>query len=247
MNRLTEKTIAVVGASSGIGQAAAHRLAAEGARIIAIARNPEPLERGAAGLPGEGHRVLVADAADEQSLRPLLALAREMGGLSGLVMCAGAIELRPLSVLSASDLANTLNANLTTAMIATKLACKVTSPTGLSVAWLSSAAALHGSAGFAAYAAAKGALLSAARALAIELAGRKLRLNTIIGGVVDTPLAKSWMDRLTPEQRDEIVKAHPLGLGTPEDMAGAIAFLMSDDSRWMTGSTLTVDGGFCAR
>ena len=137
--------------------------------------------------------------------------------------CAGAHELRPLAVLDPVGIARMIEANLTTALMTTRILLRAAAPTGTSVVWLSSAAAFRGAPGFAAYAAAKGALVAAAKSLAVELAAKKIRVNVIAGGVVRTPMSEGWIKLLTDEQRQAVEREHPLGLGTPEDLAAAAA------------------------
>ena len=161
----------------------------------------------------------------------------------GAVMCAGDHSLRPLQLLKASHIDESLTANVRSALLCTKLATKLASKDGASIVWLSSAAALIGSAGEAAYAASKGALLSACRSLAAELASRRIRINAVAPGVVETPMSERWLSQLTPEQREAIRSRHMLGFGRPQDVAAAIAFLVSDEARWITGTCLTIDGG----
>jgi NAD(P)-dependent dehydrogenase (short-subunit alcohol dehydrogenase family) len=81
----------------------------------------------------------------------------------------------------------------------------------------------------------------------VELASRRIRINVIAAGVVRTAMSQAWLSHLNEEQLAAVEKDHPLGLGTPEQVAGAIRFLLSDDSAWMTGSVLTVDGGLAAK
>jgi len=93
------------------------------------------------------------------------------------------------------------------------------------------------------YAATKGALLAACRCMAVELAPKRIRVNVIAPGVVETPMSEPWLSRLTEPQLEAVRHRHLLGFGRPEDVAGPIAFLASDDARWITGTCLTIDGG----
>jgi NAD(P)-dependent dehydrogenase (short-subunit alcohol dehydrogenase family) len=117
---------------------------------------------------------------------------------------------------------------------------------GASIVLMSSVAALRGGSGAAAYSAAKGAIISMGRALAVELASRRIRVNVVIPGVVRTPMANALFESMTPEQRMELEKNHLLGIAEPEDLAGPIAFLLSDDARCITGTSLVVDSGLTA-
>jgi NAD(P)-dependent dehydrogenase (short-subunit alcohol dehydrogenase family) len=245
--RFHGKTFLIIGAYSGIGQAVMYRLADEGATLLATGRSEPKLRDALSTLPGSGHEGVVADAASWEQLQPVMQAARKLGGLAGGVVCAGLHEVRPLAVLDAAAIHRAIDANLITALLATRALAKVAAKEGASIVWLSSVAALQGTAAFAAYSAAKGALIAAARVAAIELASRHIRVNTVAAGVVRTDMSQRWIDLLTNQQKADLEKRHLLGLGQPQDVAGTIAFLLSDDSRWMTGSVLTVDGGLSAQ
>lgn len=246
MRRFEGKLFLVTGASSGIGLAVARRIAEEGGAVAAVSRREAELREAVASLPGTGHAAFPADAAADP-LQQVVALARERGGLAGAACCAGSHALRPLSLLEGQQLREAYDANVVTAVNATKVVARAASKGGASVVWLSSVAALRGTAGFAAYAAAKGALLSAARVAAVELASRRIRVNAVVAGVVATPMAEGWLSKLTPEQRRGVEEAHLLGLGKPGQVAGAVTFLLSDDAAWITGSALVADGGLSVR
>jgi NAD(P)-dependent dehydrogenase (short-subunit alcohol dehydrogenase family) len=243
MNRFDGKLVLVVGGYSGIGAAAAERLANEGASLILVGRQEEKLQAALAKLPGAGHEIVVADAVNAEQLQPVVQIGRKRGGYAGAVVCAGSHTVRPLAVLNREAIAQAFEANVTTALLATAAFAKAASKEGAGVVWLSSVAAMRGTATFSAYAAAKGALISAARVAAIELAPRRIRVNVIAAGVVETPMSAGWLALLNEEQSAALIHRHLLGIGKPEDLAGVIAFLLSDDARWMTGSVLTADGG----
>ena len=120
---------------------------------------------------------------------------------------------------------------------------QVLPPAGAAFVWFSSVAALRGGSGAAVYSAAKGALIAAARALAVELAARRIRINVVSPGVVRTPQSEAFLAKLPADQLQALERAHLLGFGRPEDAAAAAAFLLSDDARWITGTNLVADGG----
>lgn len=247
--RFRDRAVLITGAASGIGRATSVRVAREGARVVAVARELSRLQATMEALEGAGHLARACDLTSETAVAELAAeLQQTVGEVHGLVHCAGIHWLRPLQLTDSSALNEMLTSHVvssiavTRALISKRLAAK----SGCSVVWLSSAAALSGGAGATAYAAAKGALISAARVAAVELSRRRIRVNVIAPGVVRTPQGDAFLAKFTPEQVKAIEADHLLGLGDPEDVAGVAAFLLSDDARWMTGTTLVVDGGLTA-
>jgi NAD(P)-dependent dehydrogenase (short-subunit alcohol dehydrogenase family) len=247
--RFQGRNVLLTGAASGIGRATAVRLAEEGARLVVVDINFPGLQETLGMLHGSGHVSRQCDLTNETAVMEMADRLRdEVSVLSGLVHCAGIHWLRPLQITDSAALLEMLASHvvssiaITRAMVTKRLASKE----GCSIVWFSSAAALQGGAGTVAYAAAKGALISAGRVLAVELARRKIRINVIAPGVVRTPQSEAYLSRLAPEQAKAIADAHLLGIGEPEDVAGVVAFLLSDDARWITGTTVVVDGGLTA-
>jgi len=246
MNRFENKLVLIVGVTSGIGLATARRFANEGARIVGIGRDAERLQHALNSLEGSEHHAIVADISDESQLSLIIKYGKEQGGYDGGVCCAGLHEIRPVSLLKTENLLAGFSANVVSAVNTTKALSKAVSPYGAGIVWLSSVAANRGTAGFTSYACSKGALISAVRVAAVELVKKKIRVNVVVAGVVETPMSAGWLKLLSQEQQDEIAANHLLGIGKPEEVADAIAFLVSSDARWITGTSLVVDGGLSA-
>lgn len=246
--RFEGRTVLVSGGSSGIGLASATRLAEEGAKVILLARDEARLQQAVGRLPGEGHLYLVCDVTDEEATAAAVKRAQEqVGSIHVGVLCAGAHTVRPFAVSKAKTFEEMHRLNVLTAVTVLRALVKAAPPEGASIVVLSSVAGQRGSAAAPAYAASKAALLALTHSLAIELAPRKIRVNAVVPGVVATPMTEKFLSNLPPAQKDAIEASHPLGIGRPEDVASAIAFLASDDARWITGTELVVDGGLSSR
>ena len=245
----TAPLVLVTGASSGIGRATALDLAARGHRIAAAGRDVDRLAAVLAELPGEGHASWVADLADPDACSSLVdRVVTEQGPLSGLAHCAGVQAVQPVRASSAELVDQMLTINVRSALQLTRAfrrrSCRVQ---GASVVLVSSVLGLVGQPGAAAYSASKGAVVTMTKSLALELARESIRVNCVCPGTVVTPMIDQLRRAIGPEGLQRVVDAHPLGLGRAEDVAAAVRFLLSDDARWITGSSLVVDGGYTAR
>ncbi len=241
---LKEKTILVTGASSGLGRAIAERLHTEGAGLILIGRNEERLN---SVLPDSTATRFLADLADETSLSSLIRSLKASSPIHGWVLAAGVSQLRPLMMESPERLTALWKTNVMSGLglMAGAIKSRIVAPGG-SIVLFSSSAASSGGSGLVSYASTKSALEGAVRSLAVELAPQRIRVNGITPGVVDTPMSKAFLERLTQAQIDQLRARHPLGFGTPKDVAGPVSWLLSEDSLWVTGSILAIDGGFSA-
>lgn len=244
---LTGRTVLVTGASSGIGRETAILLAALGARIILTARRAEELDRTLGMMESGAHVAVPFDLAGTTDAIPdwISGLARQHGALNGLAHCAGMEKIRPLRFATATTFKEVLELNLVSAFALAKgWERKGVAAPNASLVFVSSISGLIGQAGSTEYCASKGGLNSLVRALAMEMARSGLRVNCVAPGLVQTELADRVFRLMTPEQAEGYRKMHLLGIGAPRDVANAIAFLIADTGRWITGSTLVVDGGY---
>jgi NAD(P)-dependent dehydrogenase (short-subunit alcohol dehydrogenase family) len=247
---LDGRTFLVTGASSGIGRATAVLLSELGARVVLTARNCQKLQETANMMqPGE-HRIKPADLGDVDAIPDWLAgVAEEVGPLDGFVHSAGVASLVPLRTLTAKHADEIMRVNYYSAVsLVNAFSRKRVRAASSSIVLVASVAGLLGVAGRSAYSASKGALIAFARSAAIELARSKVRVNCVAPSYVQTEMYDETLKELSEEQRDQLVAAtQPLGLGTPYDVACAVAFLLGHTSRWITGSVLAVDGGYSAQ
>lgn len=245
---LTNKRIVVTGASTGIGQAAAVLISELGGKIIAVGRNEDTLQQTLDCLTGNGHRSAVFDLADAEQIPKWMLEIADGERLDGLVHMAGILESRPLRVSDSSFVDNLLSINVGSALqLARGFRNKKVRAATSSIVFASSIAALIGESGISAYSATKGAIVSLSRSLASELAGEGIRVNCVSPSLVKTEMGEKILSNMTEEQITAIERQHPLGFGEPVDVASLIAFLVSDASRWITGSNIVIDGGYSTK
>jgi NAD(P)-dependent dehydrogenase (short-subunit alcohol dehydrogenase family) len=245
---LTGRTILVTGASSGIGQATAVYLSKLGARIVVTGRNVERLEVTLGLLHGSDHIVRSFDLADTTGIVGWLkALCAEIGPLNGIAHCAGIQNTLPIQAISPAFVQDVLSQNLAaTLMLAQAFRLRACHTPSAALVLVASSAAIRSAPGNVVYAASKGGMISAAKGLGVELLRDGIRVNAVAPGMVETPMSEQFKIKISEERFQKVIDMHPLGLGQPDDVAAAIAFLLADTSRWITGAVLSVDGGFTA-
>jgi NAD(P)-dependent dehydrogenase (short-subunit alcohol dehydrogenase family) len=242
--RFNNKVILITGAGTGMGQAAALRLAREGACLVLVGRRAEPIETVAAEIQSGGGQALpiACDIGEQASVeRMVQQIKTEFGRLDGVFANAGVLgNFAPLAETDASAFEQLLQTNL----IGTFLTLRHCLPLLDGGAMLINASwtAVGVMPGTGAYAAAKGALLPMMRTLAVELGPRNIRVNAINPGIILTPMAEEVLD---PELASRLASHTPLGRnGTPQDISGTVAWLLSNDAAFVTGQEINVDGGY---
>ncbi|RYH71112.1 MAG: SDR family oxidoreductase [Alcaligenaceae bacterium] len=236
---LAGKTILVTGASSGIGRQIAVSCALAGATLVVSGRNTDRLAALLAQLGSRAHRMVAADLLDESSVKHM---AVQIGEIDGVVHSAGIAALAPLRLASKAHIEGQLATNFVAPMLLTQqLLLRNAVANGGSIVFISSISAHIGVHGVSAYSASKAALEAMARSLAIEVARKLIRVNCLAPGLVETPMLAAA--RSTAGGLEETLARYPLGVGQPEDVANAAVFFLSHASRWITGTTLTLDGG----
>jgi NAD(P)-dependent dehydrogenase (short-subunit alcohol dehydrogenase family) len=242
--------VVVTGASSGIGRAIAIELARHGARPILVGRHTERLAETAAALEGAEHRTVVLDLGRHDLIGAAVADVRATTGpLYGLCHAAGVVETRPLPANTVQAVQSQFDINVLAGLELARCVCRrdAMTPDGGSVLFIASVYGRVGMPGQIGYCATKGAIVAAARAMAIELARRRIRVNTLSPGLVLTQMTEVALGKLSPEQVDRLKNSYPLGVGSPEDVARAAVFFLAPASGWITGVDLPVDGGYTAQ
>ena len=244
---LEGKVIVVTGASSGIGRQCAISCSKTGAKVVVIGRNIERLEETKSQLEGAGHLVISHDLTDIEYHKDLVTdIVAKMGVIDGLVNCAGISTTLPFKLMTPEKLEEFFKTNVYATIELTRqvLNIKNVNKQGASVIFFASVMGCVGENAKSLYSLTKGALISGCRSLAVEYAPKKIRINVVSPGVVETAINRNQPYLADPERRKYTESLHPLGIGNTEDIANACVYLLSDASRWVTGQNLVVDGGY---
>lgn len=238
---LEGKTVIVTGASSGIGRATAILCAEMGAKVVALGRNEQRLAETMAQLQGEGHIMSAFDLNDEKAMDAAIAA---LTLVDGVACCAGVANMNPFQFVAKEEIDRVFSANFfSPVMLVNKLLKAKKLQKGSSVVFVSSVdgpKVVH--AGNSVYSASKSALVGMARNMAVDLVGKKIRVNSVLPGTTDTEMIRTA--NVTEEMLQETAKALPMKrFAVPQEIANAIVFLLSEASSYITGAELVVDGG----
>ena len=237
---LEGKTILVTGASSGIGRGIAIICSKMRAKVIINGRNTEKLQETLFLMEEDEHQIIVADLTDEDTIKKRV---ENLPKLDGIVHCAGMGQRIPCKDLQSEDITKVMGTNfMAPVMLQAELLRQKKINKGASIVFVASLASWTPSFGNSVYSASKGAIISYANCLAIELAPRKIRVNCISPAMVWTDLILK--DGIEEEQLKEDENKYPLKrYGQPEDIAYLAVYMLSDASSWMTGSNIKISGG----
>lgn len=240
---LLNKTILITGASSGIGAETAVECSKLGASVIITGRNEERLNETFIHLDtsfGQLHQQITADLTNSECVAQMI---EQISKLDGLVNNAGVNRVKPVAFLRQDDFDSVFQTNVfSQACLVQQLLKKKKFQKGASIVFTSSVSTFFNAPGRSLYASSKSALTSFMRSCAVELADKNIRANAIHPGMVET---KMILENLTDEERQKDMNDYPLKrYGKPVEIAWAIIYLLSDASAWVTGSSLTIDGGF---
>ena len=239
---LKDKTILVTGASSGIGRAIAIECSKMGASVIITARSEERLQETLREMEDEQNKLIVADLSIDEDIENL---ANELPALDGIVHSAGFTIPKPFVFLSKDDVDAVMKVNFSTPVFLTqKLLKSKKINKKASIVFISSISGVYVSyvAG-SLYSASKGAVNGIVKGMAIELAAKQIRVNSVNPGMIETNILSSGV--VSEEQLNEDKKKYPLKrYGKPEEVAYAVIYLLSEASSWTTGSNILIDGGY---
>jgi NAD(P)-dependent dehydrogenase (short-subunit alcohol dehydrogenase family) len=239
MNNLFDiknKNILITGASSGIGREIAINLNTLGANVIITGRNDQRLNETKDYLVYSPIESYSCDLSKEDEIKKLVT---SLPQLDGVVFCAGVVEYYPIKFINTEKINNIFSVNLNSQILLTQqlIKNKKLKPNG-SLVYISSIASKIGVTGTALYAASKAGLNGFVKVTASELSGQKIRANSICPGIIQTPMTEKAQN-----VNDDLGKDYPLGLGETIDVVGPCIFLLSNASKWITGTEIILDGG----
>lgn len=247
---IRDRRFLITGAASGIGKATTQILANLGAELMLVDYNEEGLHQFIKQQSSDKLHPLVLDLSEPEQIRPAIENAvKKYGKLNGMAHIAGIPYITPLKAIQRekADKLYRVNQYAAVELIKTFASNKIHSNDGGSAVLISSVYGVVGSAANVAYAMTKAAIIGITKALSIELAPKRIRVNCIAPGFIKTKMMEENSFRFDDEYMQRLNNLHPLGLGEAEDIANGVVFLLSDMSKWMTGAVMNIDGGFTAQ
>lgn len=242
-NRFEGKVVVVTGVSVGIGRLTASRFLAEGAMVVGVSRRQRELDEAAAELGRLGRfEPLIGDVGDVGTAERLAACAQQLGGADVLVNNAGICEAYDFTDITLEIWERHMRVNLTGPFLCSQaLLPQLRTKAGASIINVASANGLVAEARLAHYNSSKGGLVMLTKSMALDLASLGIRVNAVAPGIIATPMNEEWV---ATHSQDVVKRSIPMGRrGLPEEVAGCIVFLASDDASYVTGDILICDGG----
>ncbi len=247
---LNGKIVLITGASSGIGRQCAIDCSKMGAKVVLVARDEERLNETLSHMDGNGHLVVAQDLTYFDAIPEMVTrIVEKVGALDGILHCAGISETVPLKLVDVEKMESFFRSNVLGAVMLTKEICKPDNVNrdGASIVFFASVMGVVGESCKSVYSMTKGALISGTRSLAVEYSKKKIRVNCVSPGVIETPINANQNYMKDPVLRAQFESKHLLGFGQCTDISNACIYLLSDASRWLTGQNLVVDGGYTVR
>ncbi len=243
---LKGKRVLITGASSGIGRGCAILCSQLGAAIIACGRNEQRLADTISKLSGSGHVSMAFELNDEQNIEEEIKKLKGSAPISGFIHSAGIERTNPLKTIYMDDYVEMFKTNVAAAATITQ---QITKPrmydkNGLSVVLISSVSGLCGERGKAEYSSTKAALSGLTKSLALELSGRKIRVNSICPAMIRTEMLDRMFDNLPEESVADIERRHLLGIPDVQSVANLAVYLISNLSKHITGTNIVLDSGY---
>ncbi|MBZ4041963.1 SDR family NAD(P)-dependent oxidoreductase [Flavobacterium hibisci] len=241
---IKEKKILITGATSGIGLALCEFLLNNNCNVIAVGRDESKIT----GLQNQFESALKfvsLDLTEFASYPKIFEESLAANKFDGFVHCAGMEETLPLTMYNPESVSKIFNINVFSGIeLLRSFSKKKYSNDGASIVFISSVMGELGQPGKIGYCATKSAVLGVVKSSALELAKRKFRVNAVSPGVVNTPMTQKLFSQIEESNIERIKQMHPLGIGDVEDVVPIISFLLSDNSKWITGQNIKIDGGY---
>jgi len=246
---LEGRNIIITGAASGMGRAGAILCSQNGANVIMIDKEEVGLAETMNSIGSGRHLFFVQDITEYAKIDAIIGeCVAKVGRISGFVHSAGLTLTLPFKITGPAHYEKLYAINNIAGYEFARAISKkhVVHENGASFVFISSVMGLLGQEGNTAYCSSKGGLVSAVKAMALELAPKKIRVNCVLPAVVRTEMSENFFRTISQESMNNVLAMHPLGLGEPQDIGYAFIFLLSDASRWITGTSLIIDGGYSA-